>query len=86
MNGELQQILHQALGVLSVAAGPMLAALLAVGLLVGVLQAATQINDPAVGFVPRVAATLLTVWVLGNWMMERLAAYFIASVGGMSGR
>lgn len=86
MNGELQQILHQSLIVLSVAGGPMLAALLAVGLLVGVLQAATQINDPAVGFVPRLAATLLVIWILGNWMMQRLAAYFVASVSGMSGR
>ena len=50
------------------------------------LQAATQINDPAVGFVPRLAATLLIVWILGNWMMQRMAAYFVASVNGMSGR
>ena len=61
MSGDLQQLLHNALLQLATVGGPVLAALLVVGLVVGVLQAATQINDPAVGFVPRLAATLLVI-------------------------
>jgi flagellar biosynthesis protein FliQ len=86
MNGELQLITQQALLVLGTVAGPMLAALLLVGLAIGILQAATQINDPAVGFVPRVAATLFVLWLVGGWMLQRLAAYFTSSVTHMIGR
>jgi flagellar biosynthesis protein FliQ len=56
--------------------GPVLGALLVVGLVVGVLQAATQINDPAVGFVPRLLAGIAVVAFMGGWILERLARYF----------
>ncbi|MBL8918620.1 MAG: flagellar biosynthetic protein FliQ [Myxococcaceae bacterium] len=58
-----------------VVGGPMFAVLFILGLGVGVLQAATQINDPAVGFLPRVLATVGVAAVLGGWMVERLAAF-----------
>lgn len=80
MTGELQGLLHAALLQLAVVGGPMLAGLLVVGLVVGILQAATQINDPAVGFVPRLAATLLVIWMLGRWMLEKLAQSFAAAI------
>ena len=80
MTGELQGLLHGALLQLAVVGGPMLACLLVIGLVVGILQAATQINDPAVGFVPRLAATLLVIWMLGRWMLERLAQSFAAAI------
>jgi flagellar biosynthesis protein FliQ len=80
MTGELQGLLHGALLQLAVVGGPMLACLLVIGLVVGILQAATQINDPAVGFVPRLAATLLVIWMLGRWMLEKLAQSFAAAI------
>jgi flagellar biosynthesis protein FliQ len=61
------------------------APLLVVGFIVGILQAATQINDPAVGFLPRLAAGLLVVFFLGGWIVERLAKYFIFSLERLSG-
>lgn len=79
-------LMHQALAVLSVASGPMMIALLVVGLAVGILQAATQINDPAVGFLPRVAAALGVVWLAGPWMMQHLAGFFVSAVNAMAGR
>ena len=85
MTGELQQMLQGALIQLAVVGGPMLGALLLIGLVVGVLQAATQINDPAVGFVPRLAATLLVVWMLGRWMLEKLAQSFAAAITSLAG-
>ena len=70
---------------LSVSAPPLLAAL-AVGLFVGVLQAATQVQEPAVGVVPRTAAVLAALAVAGPWMGARLvrfaaAAFDLASRG-----
>ena len=84
MTGELQGQLHSALVQLAVVGGPMLACLLVIGLVVGILQAATQINDPAVGFVPRLAATLLVIWMLGRWMLEKLAQSFAAAITSLS--
>ena len=84
MTGELQGLLHSALVQLAVVGGPMLACLLVIGLVVGILQAATQINDPAVGFVPRLAATLLVIWMLGRWMLEKLAQSFAAAITSLS--
>jgi flagellar biosynthesis protein FliQ len=49
-------LLREALLLLAAVGGPVLGALLLVGLVVGVLQAATQVNDAAVGFLPRAAA------------------------------
>ena len=66
-------------------AGPVIGALLVIGLVVGIFQAATQINDPAVGFLPRFAAALLTVWIFGGWLIERYSSFFSNSLQRMSG-
>ena len=46
--------------------------MLGLGLIIGVLQAATQVNDSAVGFLPKVFIGGLACLLLGPWMMERL--------------
>jgi len=61
---------------LATTCGPIIGALLLIGLVVGVFQAATQINDPAVGFLPRFGVALLGAWALGRWVLERYAHYF----------
>ena len=57
------------------ASAPMLGALLLSGLVIGIAQAVTQVNDPAVGFVPRLAVALLVTALLGPWMLEQSAAH-----------
>jgi flagellar biosynthesis protein FliQ len=49
------------------------------------LQAATQINDPAVGFLPRLVTGLLVAYFSGHWVMERLSNYFAAALRSMAG-
>jgi flagellar biosynthesis protein FliQ len=54
--------------------GPLLAVALAVGLLVGIAQTMTQLHEPVVGQVPRLAAVLVAVlmllpWLLGRWVV-----------------
>lgn len=77
-------LIREGLAVLGVVGGPVFLALLVIGLVMGVLQAATQIQDPAVGFLPRLAAGLLVVLLLGNWMLERLAKYFLFAMQRIS--
>ena len=79
-------LVHDALRIAAMVGGPVLGVLLVVGLIVGVLQAATQINDPAVGFVPRALAAAAVIWLLGGWIVERLATFFAACVTGMAAR
>jgi flagellar biosynthesis protein FliQ len=52
--------------------------------LVGFLQAATQINDPAVGFLPRVLAAALVAWFAGGWAVERMAQFLAGAMERMS--
>ena len=70
---------------LATTGGPILIALAGVGLVVGVLQAATQVNDPAVGFVPRLFAAVAVCWATGPWLVERFAAFFRDAVLRMAG-
>jgi flagellar biosynthesis protein FliQ len=56
----------------AVAIGPLFVLMLGLGLVIGVLQAATQINDSAVGFLPKVFLGGLACLMIGPWMLERL--------------
>jgi flagellar biosynthetic protein FliQ len=69
-------LMREGFTLLASTAGPFIGGLLLVGLIMGVLQAATQINDPAVGFLPRFGVALLGAWALGRWVLERYAHYF----------
>lgn len=56
-------------------AAPVLALGLAAGLLVSIMQAATQINDAALAFIPKIAAAMFGIVFFGNFMINRLAAF-----------
>jgi flagellar biosynthesis protein FliQ len=71
---------------LATVGGPFVVALLVVGLVVGLLQAATQINDPAIGFLPRLLACLAVTWLVGGWALERLAKYVVVAFQRMAER
>jgi flagellar biosynthesis protein FliQ len=68
-------LFREGLTLLAVVGGPMFAVLFFLGLGLGVFQAATQVNDPAVGFLPRVVAAFAVAAALGGWMVERLAGF-----------
>lgn len=79
-------LVREGLLLLAGVGAPVFAVMLVVGLLVGVLQAATQLNDSAVGFLPRAIAAMAIVWMLGGWMMERLSSFLGQSIVRMAGR
>ncbi len=51
-------------------AGPLLLSALLVGLLVGVFQAATQIQEQTLSFIPKLLALVIALVVLGPWLMN----------------
>ncbi len=79
-------LIREALLLLASVGGPIFAALLIMGLVLGIIQAATQINDTAVGFLPRVLAGMIVVWALGGWMMQRLSGFLAHALQAMAGR
>lgn len=86
MNGALPGVLfREGLTLVVGVGGPLFLAMLVAGLVIGVLQAATQVNDPAVSFLPRVAVGGLVLWLAGGWMLERLSAFLAQSITRMAG-
>ena len=81
MDGLLQQTLWLAL----ILALPMLAALLIVALLISMFQAATQILEPSLAFVPKLLVLAAVLAVLGAWMGGRLIEFTRQILGGFPG-
>ena len=79
-------LMREGFTLLASTAGPFIGGLLVVGLVVGVVQTATQINDPAVGFLPRFGAALLGAWALGHWVLERYAHFLADAMQRMAAR
>ena len=76
---------QQALQVtLLLAAPPLLAALLT-GLLVSVFQAATQINELTLSFIPKLVAIFIVLVLFGPWMLSILLDYIRDLFGGIPG-
>ncbi len=57
-------------------AGPVLLVALIVGLLIGILQAATSINEMTLSFVPKVVIVYVALALLASYIMIRLSDYF----------
>ena len=58
------------------AAGPLLAVALAIGLLIGIIQAATSINEMTLSFVPKLVIVVASLALLSHFMMLQLTDYF----------
>ncbi|MGB1175142.1 MAG: flagellar biosynthesis protein FliQ [Luminiphilus sp.] len=56
-------------------AGPMLGAALAVGLFIGVIQAATQIQEMTLSFIPKLLALVVVLFVVGPWMLRVIVTF-----------
>jgi len=63
---------REALFVAVLIAGPMLGIALAVGLIIGVIQAATSINEMTLSFIPKLAALVIILLGIGSWQISVL--------------
>ena len=66
---------HEALTLLLMVAMPRLGTIMAVGLLVSVFQAVTQIHEATLAFVPKLIAALVVFAIAGPWMLTTLVDY-----------
>ena len=70
------ELLRIAFWQIIMAAGPLLAVALAVGLLIGIIQAATSINEMTLSFVPKLVVVILTFGLMSSFMLAQLSDHF----------
>ncbi len=76
MNSELVLYLaEQGIFTILMVAGPLLILALAVGLLVSIFQATTQIQEQTLAFIPKIVAVLVGVVFFGPWMLSKMIEF-----------
>lgn len=66
---------RQAAEMVLMLAAPMLVCALVVGLLISVIQAATQINEQTMTFVPKIVAVLVSLILFAPWMIQKMIGF-----------
>jgi flagellar biosynthetic protein FliQ len=69
------EIGSQALWITVLVSAPLLLVALGVGLSVGIIQAATSVNEATLSFIPKVMAMALTLAIVGGWQINTLVDY-----------
>ena len=70
------EFLRMAVWQILIISGPLLAVALAIGLTIGILQAATSIQEMTLTFVPKLILVVVAFGLLANFMMVQLSDYF----------
>ena len=68
----VMDLAHSTLLVTSMIAAPLLLIALVAGLVIGMLQAATQINESTLSFIPKLILMVLTLFAVGPWILRVL--------------
>jgi flagellar biosynthetic protein FliQ len=69
-SGVVMEIGRQAIETALLLAGPMLLSALVVGLIVSIFQAATQINEATLSFIPKLVTVFVVLILAGPWMLQ----------------
>jgi len=72
---QIIDVLYQAMWTAALVGGPIIIASLIVGLLISILQAATQINEATLTFVPKIVVSALIPVIGGQWMLGTLLTF-----------
>ncbi|MDR7869587.1 MAG: flagellar biosynthesis protein FliQ [Tissierellaceae bacterium] len=65
-------IMRKAFFTIMIVSGPVLVIALAVGLIISIFQATTQIQEQTLSFVPKIVAVIVTLIIFGNFMLNKL--------------
>ena len=71
----VMDLAHKTLMVTSLISAPLLLIALITGLVIGMLQAATQINESTLSFIPKLLLLVLTLFVTGPWILRVLTDF-----------
>jgi flagellar biosynthesis protein FliQ len=84
----VMDLAHKTLLVTSLISAPLLLIALITGLVIGMLQAATQINESTLSFIPKLLMLVLTLFIAGPWILRMLIDFthdMYASIPAMIG-
>jgi flagellar biosynthetic protein FliQ len=76
-DGFILGICSEALYLILLLSAPMLISALAVGLIISVLQATTQVQEQTLSFVPKILVTFLSVIICSTWIGGMLGAFAV---------
>ncbi|GAB2938986.1 MULTISPECIES: flagellar biosynthesis protein FliQ [Aquaspirillum] len=76
-------LIQNALFILIIVSAPLLAVALVIGLLVSVLQAATQINEMTLTFIPKLLAMFVVLILAGPWMLRTMMEFTVRLISGI---
>lgn len=79
-NDHASELIRSSLWLALQLAGPLLLICMAVGLLISVFQAATQLADQSLNFVPKLAVLAISTVALLPWMLQRLSEFSSALI------
>ena len=74
-DADVTQIAVQTMLLAAKVAAPMLLTALLVGFLISLFQAATQIQEPTLSFVPKIIAVSVALLLTGNWVLSELTSF-----------
>lgn len=77
-------ICRKAIQTILLCAAPALIVALVVGLLISVFQAATQINEQTLTFVPKIVAVFITILLSGPWIIKLLTVFTVGLIDIMA--
>jgi flagellar biosynthetic protein FliQ len=67
---------QEALMVAALIAGPLLLGILVVGVVIGLIQAATSVQEMTLSFIPKLIVLVLLLFLIGNWQISVLVEHF----------
>jgi len=85
--GEIVSVLKDALVTALIMAAPFLAVSVGIGILISVIQAATQIHEQNIGFVFKILAIGVALIVLSSWLIAKITAFttqIFAAIGNLT--
>ena len=73
---QIGDLLQETLTLIFMMSAPVLFTGLAVGFLISIFQAATQINEVTLVFIPKMFVIGLVLWLTGDWLFEQLVMFY----------
>jgi flagellar biosynthetic protein FliQ len=68
---------RQAIETTLMVAAPMLIAALVIGLVISIFQAATQINEQTMTFIPKIVGVFVTLLIFAPWILQKVTAFIV---------
>lgn len=73
-------LLNQMLWATLIIAAPLVAVVMIVGVIISILQVATQLQEMTLSYVPKLLAAILVLIAVGPWMLERMTRFAIEAI------